>query len=121
MMGMDSMAMVFFTSASTPLYSESWNPNTTGRYAGTCIFLIVFAAVFRALLALRVRFYEVLAVVKGRRYGDLGRVTLTDTKPASRPWRANETMMLAVMDVVLAGVSYLLSVLPVGPKRHQAC
>ena len=47
--------MTFFNSQTTSLYSSAWTPHSTGQYAGTCIFLIVFAAVFRALLAFRVR------------------------------------------------------------------
>lgn len=108
MMGMDSMAMVFFTSSSTPLYSWAWTPDTTGQYAGTCIFLIAFAAIFRALLAVRVRFYDFLALAKHRQYGGVSSQPLTDAKPISRPWRANEAVMIAMVDVILAGLSYLL-------------
>lgn len=52
-MGGDSMSMgmsmFFFTSTSTPLYSEAWTPASAGAYAGTCIFLIILAVVLRAL------------------------------------------------------------------------
>ncbi|KAL2130917.1 hypothetical protein VTI74DRAFT_5786 [Chaetomium olivicolor] len=48
-----SMMAVFQTSLSTSLYSSAWTPTTTGTYAATCIFLIVLAAVFRGLLALK--------------------------------------------------------------------
>ncbi|MCJ1476541.1 hypothetical protein MMC13_005207 [Lambiella insularis] len=51
LMPMSSMAMTFFASDSTPLYSLSWTPASTGAYAGTCIFLIVLASLFRGLLA----------------------------------------------------------------------
>jgi hypothetical protein len=110
MMGMDSMAMTFFTSTSTPLYSSDWTPNSAGEYAGTCIFLIAFAAIFRALLAARINFFEVLAVVKHRRGEGLIYPYATDAKPTSRvrPWRINEAVMLASMDVALAGLGYLL-------------
>ena len=47
------MASVFQTSMATSLYSSRWTPNSTGAYAGTCIFLIVLAALFRGLLALK--------------------------------------------------------------------
>ncbi|KAK4117465.1 hypothetical protein N656DRAFT_786207 [Canariomyces notabilis] len=61
MAGMDSgssahsstMMSVFQTSMSTALYSSSWTPTTVGTYAGTCIFLISLATVFRGLLALK--------------------------------------------------------------------
>lgn len=107
-MGMDSMAMVFFTSSSTPLYSWTWAPDTTGQYAGTCIFLIAFAAIFRALLAVRVRFYDFVTLAKYRQYGGVSSQPLTNAQPISRPWRANEAVMIAVADVLLAGLSYLL-------------
>lgn len=46
-----SMQMVFVNSQSTPLYSKSWTPSSTGQYAGTCIFLILLAMTLRGLLA----------------------------------------------------------------------
>ena len=48
-----SMMAVFQTSISTSLYSTRWTPTTTGTYAATCIFLILLATLFRALLALK--------------------------------------------------------------------
>ena len=45
------MMSVFQISSSTPLYSTAWTPASTGSYAGTCIFLIVLAALFRGLIA----------------------------------------------------------------------
>lgn len=45
------MHMVFTTGTSMPLYSESWTPTSTGSYAGTCIFLIVLAVLFRGMFA----------------------------------------------------------------------
>ena len=50
---MSHMMMTFFTSTKTPLLSETWTPSGTGNYAGTCIFLIIFGAIFQALLASR--------------------------------------------------------------------
>lgn len=47
------MPMVFMTSTTTALYSASWAPTTLGQYAGTCIFLIILAFIFRFLLALK--------------------------------------------------------------------
>merc|ERR1711964_386308 len=66
MMGMSSMAMTFFTSASTPLYSMSWMPASTGQYAGTCIFLIFMSAIFRGLLAVRVNLFQVVRSARGQ-------------------------------------------------------
>ncbi|KAE9962921.1 hypothetical protein EG328_011921 [Venturia inaequalis] len=108
MMGMDSMAMTFFTASTTPLYSMTWTPSSVGQYAGTCIFLITFATIFRALLAVRQNLFEVLAVVKGRRGGEYPYAV--EGKASSRPWRVNEAVLLASMDMVLAGVGYLLMI-----------
>ena len=45
------MDMTFYTSHTTPLFSAKWAPTSVGSYAGTCIFLIVLALIFRCLLA----------------------------------------------------------------------
>jgi copper transporter 1 len=45
--------MTFFTSTTTPLYSLRWTPHSTADYAGTCIFLVVLATLFRALFAVK--------------------------------------------------------------------
>lgn len=50
-MSMSMMENVFFTSTTTALYSAAWSPQSTGAYAGTCIFLIVLALIFRSLVA----------------------------------------------------------------------
>lgn len=112
MMSMDQMKMTFFTSATTPLFASSWTPVTSGQYAGTCIFLIVLATIFRALLAVRLNIIEILAGLERRDTGG-GIYRSTDaTKPVSRRrWRASEAVILASMDVVLAGFGYLLSVI----------
>jgi solute carrier family 31 (copper transporter), member 1 len=47
------MEMVFYSSTTTPLYSASWSPTSTGSYAGTCIFLIVLGTIFRGLMAVK--------------------------------------------------------------------
>ncbi|KAK5282231.1 hypothetical protein LTR40_003596 [Exophiala xenobiotica] len=107
---MESMAMVFFISTTTPLFSWSWTPDSIGQYTATCIFLVAFASIFRALLALRVQFYDLLAWAKYRRVVGMESAPATDTKPTSRPWRANEAVMMATVDVVLAGLSYLLMI-----------
>jgi copper transporter 1 len=109
MMGMNEMAMTFFTSTSTPLFSNSWTPASTGQYAGTCIALIVLATTFRALLAVRLNIIEILAAIERRHSGVGDYPYIAGLKPtAQRPWRAKEAVMLASMDVVLAGVGYLL-------------
>lgn len=110
LMGMDSMAMTFFTSTSTPLYSMDWMPSTAGQYAGTCIFLIVFATIFRALVAVRVNFYQVLAKIESRRNGGLDYPSISDEKMITRPWRAKDAVLMAFLDVILSGCGYLMSV-----------
>ncbi|KAI4184737.1 MAG: hypothetical protein L6R41_004532 [Letrouitia leprolyta] len=50
-MPMSSMVSAFYTSTSTTLFFSSWTPESTGAYAGTCIFLILLAAIFRGLAA----------------------------------------------------------------------
>lgn len=86
-------------------------PNTIGQYAGTCIFLIAFAAIFRALLAIRVHFYPLLAAADTRRTGGLEYAPYYNEKPGRRPWRAREAVLLGLLDVVVAGIGYLLYVM----------
>ncbi|KAK4102115.1 hypothetical protein N658DRAFT_351884 [Parathielavia hyrcaniae] len=50
-----TMMAVFQTSMGTSLYSAAWTPSSTGTYAATCIFLVVLAALFRGMLALKAR------------------------------------------------------------------
>lgn len=90
----------------------SWTPGTVGQYAGTCIFLITFAAIFRALLAVRVNFYPLLAVADTRRNGGLAYEPYQREESVQHRWRAREATLLGLIDVVLAGVGYLLCVLP---------
>ncbi|PKK48636.1 hypothetical protein CI102_4647 [Trichoderma harzianum] len=104
------MATIFFTATSTALFSSSWIPQTTGQYAGNCIFLIAFATVFRALLAIRVNFPQVVdAIERRRRHGRIPS-HLADSKTTIRPWRADEAIKLAFMDLILTGVGYLLMI-----------
>ena len=135
-MSMSAMRMVLFSSTTTPLYSTSWTPSTRLQYAGTCIFLIVLAAIFRGLFAVRVllkRKWQ--GVEKTRRYvivGAEGREketrsseesktsivsgksdegnTNVEKKYASgvRLWRTRQDLQHACLDVVIAGVGYLL-------------
>jgi len=110
-MGMSDMMMTFFTSTSTPLYSSAWTPSSTGQYAGTCIFIIALAFVMRALVALRVNFLSLWDTWTARHSADAffdspGRCAPACQSP--RPWRINEAAVRASLDVVLAGVSYLL-------------
>lgn len=109
-MGMDQMKMVFFTAHTTPLYSSVWTPRTIGQYAGTCIFLIVLSVIFRGLIAIRCNF-QVLFSRLGSYHDSTLLPTEDDGKAATgRPWSVTDAALRAVLDTILAGVSYLLSV-----------
>jgi hypothetical protein len=47
------MAMIFYNSHSTPLYSLQFAPTSNGGYAGACIFLIILSTTFRGLFAIK--------------------------------------------------------------------
>lgn len=102
------MAMVFFTSTSTPLWTTAFTPKNARQYAGTCIFLIMFATIFRLLLALRVNICAILAAAEQRSHKSMIQQYASEAKPRVRPWKAGEAVMTAALDVVVAGVSYLL-------------
>lgn len=106
MMGMDAMAMTFFTSTTTPLFSPSWVPQSAGQYAGTCIFLIALAAIFRMLLALRPVLLRTLESSRSFYKGDAFNVQ--SAPPVVRKWRAKQAVWIASMDVLLTGLAYLL-------------
>lgn len=127
---------MFSTGPGTPLYSPTWIPVSQGNYAGTCIFLVVLAFIFRALVSLR-------SVLKRRGIEadlNIGYTIIskrlskkgTNSDPPSaqsplkedaeeetvrlvrrpvkvvRPWRLTTGGLRAVVDVVTAGVVYLL-------------
>jgi hypothetical protein len=134
---MSMLSMGFFTSTTTPLYSATWSPTSTGQYAGTCIFLVILATIFRGLLAMKAwketawldaefnRRYVTVAgkLPKSERIAsdsDSKRMILTENgveedvmvvKKRSmgiRPWRITTDPLRAAMDTVIAGVGYLL-------------
>ena len=136
-MSMSNMQIVFYTSTTTPLYSTSWTPSRTGQYAGTCIFLIILATIFRVLFALRAvqeRRWQLME--SRRRYiiagaeekekkrrlsaeesktsvssekSNQGSIVAMDRKVSDvRPWRTTQDVPRACLDVVIAGVGYLL-------------
>jgi hypothetical protein len=134
---MSMLSMGFFTSTTTPLYSATWSPASTGQYAGTCIFLVILATIFRGLLAMKAwketawldaefnRRYVTVAgkLPKSERIAsdsDSKRMILTENgveedvmvvKKRSmgiRPWRITTDPLRAAMDTVIAGVGYLL-------------
>jgi len=129
--------LLFFTSTTTPLYSATWSPTSTGQYAGTCIFLVILATIFRGLLAMKAwketawldaefnRRYVTVAgkLPKSERIAsdsDSKRMILTENgveedvmvvkkrSMSIRPWRITTDPLRAAMDTVIAGVGYLL-------------
>jgi copper transporter 1 len=117
MSGMDmghestGMTMVFFTATDTPLYSSAWTPTTVGQYAGICVFLIALSIIFRGLIALRCNALTLWAMWRRRQDTGILRLETDDfdgKKASQRPWRINEAAAIAILDMVLVGVSYLL-------------
>lgn len=135
------MAAVFQTSIATSLYSARWTPSNTGTYAATCIFLIVLAAIFRGLLALKAwqenrwldkelqRRYVVVngkaplaenlsrdslakPMVLGANGIEENVMVVAKRTTHARPWRLSVDPVRAVIDTVIAGVAYLLWVFP---------
>ena len=122
-----SMAMTFFTSGRTALFADSWTPTSDGQYAGTCVFLIVLAVVFRLLLALRpileMRLWDKRSA--GAHAGGVDRLddqgkllggqmkqgvanVGSDVKRGLRRWTVGTAASRATYEMVLAGVGYLL-------------
>jgi hypothetical protein len=130
-------SMTFYASTMTPLYSASWQPTTTAGYAASCIFLVTLAALVRILLALKIwkesawldaEFNRRYVVVAGRpskaerisQDSDSKRMILTENGVEEhvvvvkkrgldvRPWRITVDPLRAVIDTVIAGLSYLL-------------
>lgn len=131
------MHMFFQTAQATPLFASSWTPNSTGAYAGTCIFLIVLAVIGRCLLAARsIQEARWLDRDAKRRYiAANGKVPLAEQisqdrekkemtlsengveesvfvverkRGVVRPWRFSVDPVRAVLDTIIAGVGYLL-------------
>lgn len=136
---MTSMVMTFQNNPSTPLFSTGWTPTSTGSYAGTCIFLIVLAVIFRILLALKARqearwldaeLHRRYVAVAGKQglketvaaHKDAKALVLSENGveeevvvvqragETTRPWRVSVDPLRAVIDTVIAGVGYLLYV-----------
>lgn len=116
------MAMVFFQSVTTPLYSSAWTPQGEGSYAGTCIFLIVLALIHRILIAVRSITFDSNAALHRHRKVEFSD---SDGYPGSRSelesigtqfrsqWNghpfivATETAR-ALLEVIIGGIGYLL-------------
>ena len=134
----DSMHSTFFDSISTPLYSTSWQPSGVGSYAGTCIFLILLAMIFRLLIAgktllerrwldktLERRYIRVEGLPTEADKIDADRESEFSTLLSPRgqeervrvvtnkarpvmPWRLSVDLPRAAYTTVVAGVGYLL-------------
>ena len=133
------MPMTFQNTPSTPLFSMAWTPNSTGAYAGTCVFLVILAVLFRVLLALKAlqearwidaelhRRYVAVAGKPGQKAQiaadkDAKALVLSEngveeevmvvqrSGVVARPWRLSVDPARAVVDTVIAGVGYLLYV-----------
>lgn len=121
-MSMADMAMTFFTSFKTPLFSAQWTPATKGQYAGTCIFIIALAVILRVLLALK-------PILEGRVWTDSAhmpeihshveagkppqatsglRSSVQEVRHRWSSWRVNPAAGRATYELILAGVAYLL-------------
>lgn len=135
------MVMTFFSSTRTPLFSDAWTPRSTAAYAGSCIFLIVLAVLFRCGLALRHRLERYwmdrhlnrrYVVVAGQPTEKARISTDTEAKTALLvsaagveeevrvvrrhvrgvpPWRLSVDLPRAMVVTVLSGVGYLLCVM----------
>lgn len=81
-MSSTGMNMIFYSSTSTPLYSSTWTPTSTGAYAGTCILLILLAISHRALGA--------FAYVTEKRWADRERQRRYVVVQSGRPSAAEE-------------------------------
>ncbi|TGO20722.1 hypothetical protein BPAE_0270g00040 [Botrytis paeoniae] len=136
-MDMSMMSMTFFISKTTALYSNMWTPTTDAGYAGTCIFLVLLATLFRGLLAVKAwKESAWLAEETNRRYvtvagkgpkserisidSDSKNMTLSENGVEEnvmvvktrtmgvRPWRLSIDPVRAIMDTIIAGVGWLL-------------
>lgn len=125
-MSMSEMAMVFFTSFQTPLFSSAWTPTTQGQYAGTCVFLVVLTIILRLFIALKPivesRFWsgnvsytshaqviddEQTTYPKGIP-GARMRAVRRDVSKRWSGWRISAAAGRATYEVVIVGVGYLL-------------
>ncbi|KAG9240669.1 Ctr copper transporter family-domain-containing protein [Calycina marina] len=105
-MDMDTtMSTVFFTSTHTPLWFSALVPQTTAQYTGICLFVLAFATLFRLILAFRLQFSSSFAAAQHPHKALLSPYT-NDEMP--RRWNIKETLVIAAMDALVAGVSYLL-------------
>ncbi|KAF3016763.1 hypothetical protein E8E14_006369 [Neopestalotiopsis sp. 37M] len=120
LMDSSEMAMVFFQAVTTPLFASAWTPTGNGSYAGTCIFLIVLAALHRVLHAVKSIVFD--ARWHGRQRlmsedeGSMGGSGSKERRAAqqlqtewnSHPFRVATETARALTEVVVGGIGYLL-------------
>ncbi|CAH0050764.1 unnamed protein product [Clonostachys solani] len=129
MMSMADMTMTFFDSIKTPLFSSAWAPTTTGQYAGTCIFLIFLALIFRVLIAFRPVLEASVwrgsqSAIGAHSHGEdadksglprhpsqYGWITFrSELRRRWTGWRASAATGRACYELVIAGIGYLLMI-----------
>ncbi|KAK9474134.1 Ctr copper transporter family-domain-containing protein [Dipodascopsis tothii] len=130
-----SMSMLFHTSYTESLFASGWTPSTNGKYAGACIFLIVLAVVYRCVHVVKFRTEKYFVRCECRRGGHLAAARSSSDseseKPVRsrhtgsgnccssakfsifdlhdvRPWRLSVEVPLALLQVLLSGIGYLL-------------
>jgi len=127
--GASGMVMLFTTASNTPLYSAAWTPNKPGHYAGTCIFLIILAVMYRLMSAYKnvveqkwaraEQHREIIIASKSaesRRSSDGGKEEADEETAAveaylgwgTRPWRWSVDLPRAAGTTLITAVSYFL-------------
>ncbi|KAK9238641.1 Ctr copper transporter family-domain-containing protein [Lipomyces kononenkoae] len=128
---MSMSSMSFHNSVSDFLFANAWTPSTRGQYAGTCIFLIVLAVIYRLIHVLKhrmERYYNALARQYARSISistaslqtdkdgtfekSVAEANVKPDRPLQfrniRPWRLSTDFPLALVQFFLSGVGYLL-------------
>jgi len=119
----------FTVGGGSPLYSSAWMPASVNAYAATCIYLVVLAALFRCLAAVKsilerraidIEFNHryVILPMKGNSYpGVLTENGLEDDVITVRrrtkgmtpaPWRITTDGPRALIQLVYAGILYFM-------------
>ncbi|KAI1397518.1 Ctr copper transporter family-domain-containing protein [Hypoxylon fuscum] len=120
------MAMTFFLSSNTALFSKAWTPSSPAAYIGTCIFLVVLAVLMRAMLALKpilekslwnatIESEGVLVPDEDASYQKEGMAPRQSVKSVYGTvrrrwtiWRFRTSLSRALFELLLAAVGYLL-------------
>ena len=131
------MRNIFTTSHHTTLYGNGWTPSSSGAYAGTCIFLVLFAILLRLLFAAKGVLEQRWAIAaRNRRYvrvqgkateaaqidqdpdaksgalitvnGVEENVKVVQAKEGFMPFRLSVDLPRAALTTLIAAVAYLL-------------